>query len=120
MIGRPLIVMPAASTSSRIGLHRRAGVVGAVARHVDHAAQAFIAALVKQRLGEAQGTRNRRSRRTAIGRTRDLGRDRVGGFRSIDQPPRHNDLLVELAGPLKISDGDFAVRALAQRLQEFF
>ena len=102
--------MPAASIVAH-GLHGWTGVVGAVARHVDHAAQAFIAALVKQRHGEAQGTRNRRSRRTTIGRTRDLGRDRVGGFRSVDQPPRPDDFLVELTGPLKICDGDLAVRA---------
>src|SRR5262249_35578601 len=98
-------------------LHQWTGIVGAVSRHVDHPAQAFIAAVVKQRLGEAQSARNRGARRAAVRRGRNLGCDSVGGFRSVDQPPGHDDLLIGLAGPFKISNGDLAVSALAQSLQ---
>ena len=99
--------------------HQRPVIVGAVAGHVDHAAQAAIAAVVEQRLGEAQRAGNRGARGAPIGRARDLGGDRVGRFRPVDQPPRHDDLLVVLAGPFEIGDGDLAVGALAQRVQEF-
>jgi hypothetical protein len=50
MIGKPLMVMPAASTSSRVD--QRPGIVGAVAGHINHPEQAAIAAVVEQRLGE--------------------------------------------------------------------
>ena len=41
-----------------------------------------------------------------------FGGNRVGRFRPIDQPPRHDDLLIGLASPLKIGDGDLAIRPL--------
>jgi hypothetical protein len=38
---------------------------------------------------------------------------------AFDQPPRHDDFLIELTGPLEIGHRDLAVGALAQRLHEF-
>ena len=101
MIGKPLMVMPAASTSSRVGTTSGAGIVGAVARHIDDAAQPAIAAVVEQRLGKTQRAGNRGARGTPIRRARNFGGDRVGRFRPFDQPPRHDDLLVELARPIR-------------------
>ena len=98
---------------------QRAGIIGAVARHVDHPAQAAIAAMVEQRLGESEPAGNRGARGAPVRRGGDLGGDAVRRLRAFDQPPRHDDLLVELAGPLEIGDGDLAVGALAQRAHEF-
>ena len=99
--------------------HGRAGIVGAVAGDVDDAAQAAIAAGVEQRLGEGKPARDRGARGAPVRRARELVSDCVGGLRPVDQPPRHQDLLVELARPLEIHDGDLAVCTLAQRGEEF-
>ena len=79
---------------------------------------AAIAGRVEQRLGELQRAVDRGARRAPVGRARDLARDRVGRLRAFDQPPRHQDRLVEQAGPFEIGHRDLAVRAGAQRLQE--
>ena len=80
---------------------QRAGIVGAVARHVDHAAQAAVAAVVEQRLGEFEPAGNRRARGAPVRRGARSRRRRFGRFRAFDQPPRHDDLLVELRRPIR-------------------
>ncbi len=51
---------------------QRAGIVGAVAGDIDDAAQAAIAAVLEQLLGESDRARNRGARRAAERRARDL------------------------------------------------
>ena len=74
---------------------------------------------VEQRLGEQQRAGDRGARGAAVRRAGDLAGERVGGFRPVDQPPRHDDLLVVRAGPFEIGDRDLAVHAAAERLHEF-
>ena len=99
--------------------HQRAVVVDAVAGHVDHPADAAIAAALEQRRGEQQRARDRGARGARVARAADVGGKAIGRFRPVDQPPRHDDLLVVHAGPFEIGHGDAAVHALLQRLQEF-
>ena len=113
------MVMPALEHLVAHLRDRRSHVVDAVAGHVDDLAEAAIARRVEQRLGELQRAVDRGARRAPIGRARDLAGDRIGRFRAVDQPPRHQDRLVVQAGPLEIGDRDLAMRAGAQRLQEF-
>src|SRR5271163_4456121 len=92
MIGSPLMVMPAASTSSRMmvtggPIH----IIGAVTRHVGNAAQAAIAARVEQRLGKLQSPENRGPWRAPIGGALDLIGNRFGGFRAIEERAAEGD-----------------------------
>ena len=95
MIGRPLIVMPAASTSSRVGLHERTGIAGAVARHVDHAAQACYS-----RCRQTAAWRSARAPEIDVRDARRYGARAISAATAsaasgpVDQPPRHDDLLV--------------------------
>src|SRR5262249_58782032 len=96
----------------------RAAVVGSVAGDVDHAPKAAIAAAIEQGFGKIKRARNRGARGTTIRRARDLVRERIGGLRSVDQPPWHDDLLVVGSRPFEIGRRHFAVLAAAQRLPE--
>ncbi len=98
---------------------RRARIVGAVARHIDDASDAIEAGRVEQRLGELQRARDRGARGAPIGRARDVVGDAVGSLRPVDQPPRHDDLLIERAGPFEIGHRHLGVDAAPQRLHEF-
>jgi hypothetical protein len=50
---------------------------------------------------------------------RDLVGEGAGGGQAVDQPPRHHDPLVAGARPFEIGDGDLAVHALMQGVEEF-
>ena len=113
------MVMPAASTSSRICVTGGPMLLTPSPDTSMTWRMAAIARRVEQRLGELQRAVDRGARCAPIGRARDLARDRVGELRAVDQPPRHQDGLVVQAGPFEIGDRDLAVRAGAQRGEEF-
>ena len=97
---------------------RRPLVVGAVARHVDHPLQAAKTALGEQVAGKLQRAGDRgaaRAVRRIGGELVDEGL-RIGGRR--DHRPRHDDVLRGLPGPLDIGDGDLAVDAVLDRLDD--
>ena len=94
-------------------------IVGAVAGNIDHAADAAETAILEQLRAEFDRAGNRRARRASIRRRRDLADERIRRFRPLDQPPRHDHAPLAIAGPFEIGDGDLAVDALAQGLQEF-
>src|SRR5438046_1840688 len=93
--------------------HKRSPMV----QEMRGAADAAKAAAVEQRRRKQQRAGNRRARGTGVARAADIGGKAVGRFRTIDQPPRHDDLLMMRAGPFEIGHGDAAVHALLQRLK---
>ncbi len=98
---------------------QRTRIVGTVARHVDHAAQSAEARRREQRLCEHQRTADRGARGAAIRRAGNLAGERVGGFRPLNRPPRHDDLLILRARPFEIGHRDLAMVAGADRGHEF-
>jgi hypothetical protein len=78
-----------------------------------------IAARIEQGLGELQRPEDRGARRAPVGRALDLVRHRRSRFRTVDQPPWQDDLLVVHAGPFEARNRYPAMAAVAQRLQEF-
>ena len=83
----------------------RTAVVGAVARYVDDATDAIVAARIEQRFRKLQRARNLRPRRTPICRARDFVHHAVGRVGSVDQAPGNEGLrsAVEL-GRAEMSD----------------
>ena len=97
----------------------RTVIVGPVAGNIDDAPQSPIRALVEQRHREIDRARDRGARRPADRRLHDLVGDGVRGFRTVDQPPGNDDLLVARRRPFEIGHRDPAVWQALQRLQKF-
>ena len=98
--------------------HRRATVVGAIAGYIDDTTNAMITASLKQQFGKLKCACNRSTWTSTVRLACDLVGYRVGCFRTIDQPPRHNNLLIVGSCPLEISYRYLAVCALPQRLHK--
>src|SRR6266550_407450 len=98
---------------------RRAHVVDAIARYVDHAAQAVEAGGVEQGFCELERAEDRGAWRPAVGGTLDLLGSPLGALDAVDQAPRHDDLLVVETGPFEIGHCNTAVRTAPQRRHEF-
>ena len=112
------MVMPCATISSRTSVDGRPLIVGAVAGHVDHPLQAAKAAFGEQVAGELQGAGDRGAARAV----RRIGGQLVDeGLRILgrgNHRPRHDDVLRGLPGPFDIGDGDPAVDAVLDRLDD--
>ena len=113
------MTMPFSSAASRAIGDGAAVVVGPVAGNIDDAPQAVIGVLVEQRHREIDRARDRGARRPSDRRLHDFVGDGVRRFRTVDQPPGNDDLLVARGRPLEIGHRDLAVRQALQRLQKF-
>ena len=102
MIGRPLMTMPPATSSSRTGTTGSPGIVGAVARHVDHPADAFDAAAGKQLLRELQRGADRGQPRARYRHGFQLVGERACRRRTVENGPRNDDALRSRPCPLHI------------------
>ena len=105
------MMMPLDSAASRAPMTGRAVVVGTVAGNIDDAPQPVIRILVEQRHREIDRARDRGARGPADRRLQDFVGDGVRGFRTVDQPPGNDDLLVVRCRPFEIGHRDLAVRA---------
>ena len=74
---------------------------------------------VEQRRRELQRTRDGRAEGSSVRGARELGRHRGRAFRSLDQPPRHENPLIGCARPFDIGHGDAPVHAGLERVEEF-
>ena len=100
-------------------IHQRPLIIGAVARYVDHAPQATNAVALHQVGTEGHGAGDG----GAVDAPQRCPADRVGEGAGLagaaDQRPVHHQLLLIRPRPFDIGDGDAAMRAEPQSVEEF-